>query len=361
MSSNQPNNYKVSIQKSTYSNIDIDALINPLGGLKKHIKKDERVLLKTNLLNASEPKKLVVTEPAVIKAVGEAVQKAGGIPYIGDSPSGQFTKRRLDKVYTKAGLKKLSSETGIELNYDTRSKTVPIPNGKKLEKTSVCNFVLDADKIISLPKLKTHSLMIMTLATKIMFGAVPGLTKVRYHSKFIRRKAFAEMLLDVNSVTKPDLIIMDGVIAMQGDGPAGGTPVDLGVLLASENDIAIDLAVCKMLDIEPLGVPTLKQAKIRGLWPSKIDYPLLSPEDVKYKGFILPSTSGYLITGEKTPSRSPVPTEKCTACGDCVEICPKNAIKIVKERAEVDYSKCIKCYCCHEVCTYDAISLEPIK
>ena len=153
---------------------------------------------------------------------------------IGDSPSGQFTKRRLEKTYQKSGLITVANELGIELNYDTNVTKVDIPNAKKLKKTPICNFILDAEKIIAVPKIKTHSYMIMTLATKIMYGAVPGLTKAKYHSLFFRRAAFADMLLDVLSVRKPDLIVMDGITGMQGDGPSGGTPVELGVLLASD-------------------------------------------------------------------------------------------------------------------------------
>ena len=357
----QLNNPTVCVQKSTYPKINLDSLLTPLGGIKHYINQGERILLKVNLLNASIPEKAVVTHPAVVEAVVKAVLKEGGTPYIGDSPSGQFTKRRLKKVYERSGLKKLERDLGVELNYDTRSQKISIHNGKKLKKTSICKFVLDADKIIALPKIKTHSYMTMTMATKIMYGAVPGLTKAKYHSKFIKKKPFADMLLDVHSVATPDLNIMDGIIGMQGDGPAGGTPVELGVLLASENAVALDLAVCKMLNIEPVGIPTLRQAKVRRLWPRDISYPLLSPSDVRYDSFILPSTASYLLTGKKQPIRYPVPTEKCTACGLCQEICPRNAITRDTDIAEVDYSACIKCYCCHEICREDAIKLEVLE
>ena len=350
----------VCIQNSTYDSIDLDSLLRPLGNLNKFINKGDRVLMKLNLLNASVPEKRVTTDPSLVKKTAEAVLKTGGIPYIGDSPSGQFSKRRLKKVYEKAGLLKLSHEMGIELNYNTNTTKVSIPNGKLLKKTTLCNFILQADKIIALPKIKTHSYMIMTLATKIMYGAIPGLTKAKYHSLFIKRSSFADMLIDTLSVTKPDLIIMDGIIGMQGNGPAGGTPVKLNVLIAAENAFATDITICKILNIEPVGIPILKQAKVRGLWPKKILYPQLKPQDVKYTKFILPSTAGYLLTGRKTPKRSPKVTTKCTSCGFCQEICPKNAIKNKHEGAEIDYTKCIRCYCCHEVCPENAIELEAI-
>ena len=358
---NQINTPLVCIQKSTYDTIDLDQLLHPQGGLKRYISKGEHVVLKLNLLNASIPEKRVSTDPELVKKTAEAVLKIGAIPIIGDSPSGQFTKRRLKKVYEKAGLLNVSNEVGIELNYDTTTKKVLIPQGEVLKKTTLCNFILQADKVIALPKLKTHSYMIMTLATKIMYGAVPGLTKAKYHSLYIRRPSFANMLLDILTVTKPDLIIMDGIIGMQGNGPAGGTPVELGVLLASENAIALDITVCKMLNIEPIGIPILKQSKIRKLWPKKIIYPQLKPNDVRYNGFILPSTAGYLLTGKKTPQQSPKVTDKCISCGLCEEICPKKAIANKPKGAHIDYSKCIKCYCCHEICPEEAIELGTIN
>ena len=352
---------EVCIQKSTYEDVAITSLLKPLGGLKKYVNRGERVLLKTNLLNATEPERAVVTNPAVVKAVAKEVLKCGGKPVIGDSPSGRFSKRRLKRVYDKAGLIKLSKELGIELNYNTKNKKIDIPDGEKLKKTRVCNFFLDADKVIALPKLKTHYYMTMTLATKIMFGVVPGLIKAKYHSQFIKKKDFADMILDVLSVSMPDLFIMDGIIGMQGEGPMSGEPVEIGVMIASENPFALDLSICKMLGIEPTGVPVLKQAKIRKLWPNKIDYLLLSPDDAEYEGFVLTSGASHLITGEKKPKKYPSMNNNCTACKECVQICPRKAIKIEGNRAKVDYSKCIQCYCCHEVCTYNAIKLDIIN
>ena len=87
----------VSIQKNNYADIHLESLLSPLGEIKKYIIRGERVLLKTNLLSPSEPEKAVVTHPAIVNAVAQAILKIGGIPYIGDSPSGQFTKRRRRK------------------------------------------------------------------------------------------------------------------------------------------------------------------------------------------------------------------------------------------------------------------------
>jgi len=354
----RPDNGTVCIQKATYDTIDLDTLLQPLGSIAAYVHKGEKVLLKVNLLSATTPEKAVVTNPLLVQKTAEAVLDAGATPIIGDSPAGQFTKRRLHKVYERAGLLALSRDLGIELNYDTRTTTVPVPHGVRLTTTPLCNFIRNADKIIALPKTKTHSYIIMTLSTKIMFGAVPGLTKAKYHALYPRKSAFANMLLDVLSVAPPDLVIMDGIIDMQGEGPGAGTPVHLGVILAADHPIALDLAVCHMLHIEPVGVPTLKQAKLRKLWPPHIIYPQLTPDDVAFTGFILPRTTDYLLTGKKTPQKSPTVTVRCTSCGQCEEICPKHAITNTPGKATIDYDKCIRCYCCQEICPEKAIMLE---
>src|SRR4030042_5731171 len=115
MTSHNQSTSSVCIQRSTYQTIDFDSLLSPLGGITRFVNKGERVLLKVNLLNASTPEKRVVTDPVLVKKTAELVLQAGGVPYIGDSPSGQFTKRRLMKAYEKAGLVQLSTQLGIEL------------------------------------------------------------------------------------------------------------------------------------------------------------------------------------------------------------------------------------------------------
>jgi len=352
---------KVSIIKATYSDPGIETLVAPLGGMEQFVKKNEKVLLKVNLLSAKEPEKAVTTHPEFVRAVAKAVREAGGEPYIGDSPAGPFSKRNLNKAYRRSGLENLAEEEEIPLNFDTGVKKLDIPNGKRLKKSPICDYVLNAGKIIALPKLKTHSFQYMTLACKIMYGVVPGLTKAKYHAQFPRRVSFADMMLDILTIVKPHLYIMDGILGMQGQGPGSGDPVKMDLVLASTDYVAMDISVCKILGVEPVSIPALKRAKVRGLWPERIDYPIQRPEDVAYKGFRLPNTADHLLTGKKHPRKSPVITDKCTACGDCESICPKDAVKVQGQMAEVTYSKCIRCFCCHEVCPEDAIMLRRVN
>jgi uncharacterized protein (DUF362 family) len=349
---------KVCIIKAAYSDPEIQTLLAPLGGMERFVKKNEKVLLKVNLLSAKEPEKAVTTNPEFVRAVAKAVREAGGEPYIGDSPAGAFSKRYLDKAYERSGLKNLAAEEKIPLNFDTGVQKLDIPGGKRLQRSFICNYALNADKIIALPKLKTHSFQYMTLACKIMYGVVPGLTKAKYHARFPSRASFADIMLDILTIVKPHLFIMDGIMGMEGQGPGSGDPVKMDLVLASTDDVAMDISVCKILGVEPVGIPVLKRAKVRGLWPERIDYPIRRPGDVAYKGFRLPNTADHLLTGKKVPRKSPVITDKCSACGDCEKICPKDAVQVKERMAEVAYSKCIRCFCCHEVCPEDAIVLR---
>ena len=351
----------VSIIKATYSNPEIETLLAPLGGMEQFVKKNEKVLLKVNLLSAKQPEKAVTTHPEFVRAVAKVVRKAGGEPYIGDSPAGTFSKRSLTKAYERSGLENLAKEEEISLNFNTSVKKLDIPEGKRLHRSPICEYALSADKVIALPKLKTHSFQYMTLACKIMYGVIPGLTKAKYHAQFPRKVSFADMMLDILTIVKPQLYIMDGIIGMQGQGPASGDPVKLDLALASTDCVALDISVCKILGVEPVGIPVLKRAKVRGLWPESIDYPIYGPDDVDYKGFKLPNTADHLLTGKKPPRKSPVIMDNCVACGDCESICPKGAVTVKGQMAEIAYSKCIRCFCCHEVCPEDAIELRSLK
>ena len=351
----------VSIIKAAYSDFDIETLLAPIGGMARFVKKKEKVLLKVNLLSAKEPDKAVTTHPEFIRAVAGAVKQAGGEPYIGDSPAGTFSKRALKKAYRNSGLERMAALEEIPLNYNTGAKKLEINGGKRLQKVPICEYLLNADKVIALPKLKTHSLQYLTLACKVMYGTVPGLTKAKYHAQFPRKASFADMLLDILTVAKPQLYILDGILAMEGQGPGSGDPVKMDLVLASTDHVAMDIAVCRILGIEPVAIPALKMAKLRGLWPEQIEYPNNKPEDVAHKGFRLPNTADHLLTGNRSPKKSPVVTNKCTACGECESICPKYAVRVNDGTAQITYSKCIRCYCCHEVCPEDAIVLRSLK
>ena len=349
----------------------LDALIR-LGGIKRFVKPGDRVLLKVNLLSASSPEKSITTHPSVVKAVVKQVQSAGGIPIIGDSPGGPFNRRVLESAYAKSGMKAVSDETGAVLNYDTGSKQVSYPEGKLLKKIDVINLLGEVDVVITLPKLKTHTLTRFTGATKILFGVVPGLTKPAYHMKFADVGLFSDMLLDILCYMKPALSLMDGVIGLEGDGPGtSGVPKKAGLIMASEDSVALDVVASSVIGMDPMDVPILRKAVDRGLSSGVLSDIEVSGEKVEVvrvpfrqpsgdtggigKALASKTLRGLIL---KTTIAYPVANKNCVGCGVCMQNCPAAAISMESGKARMNLSKCIRCYCCHELCPHKAVDLR---
>ncbi|MFH1721656.1 MAG: DUF362 domain-containing protein [Candidatus Altiarchaeota archaeon] len=346
--------------------------VNHLGGIKFFVKKGDKVLLKVNLLQESTPDQSIVTHPAVVSAVARLVKEAGGKAIIADSPGGAYTESRLKATYEKAGLIEVARETGAELNYNTEYSPVSNPRGKIIKRFDVIKVAQEADVIITLPKFKTHLLTRFTGATKILFGVIPGREKMGFHSKHPKVEDFSDMLIDLLCLLKPNLAIMDGVIGMEGDGPAtGGKPKNIGVILASQDSVALDLCATDIVGWKPHEVPPIEAAMRRGLTNGKVeDVKVLGEklQDVRLKGFLGPGTQTAGIAGKLPPIvRSmvtnffiayPAPNMDCIGCGVCAENCPEKAIRITSGKAKVTYGKCIRCYCCHELCPHNAIDLK---
>ncbi|MFH0860516.1 MAG: DUF362 domain-containing protein [Candidatus Altiarchaeota archaeon] len=327
-----------------------------------------RVLLKVNLLRPSRPEEAIVTHPMVVKAVVELLQSRGHEVVIGDSPGGPMVERMLKRAYKLAGLLQVVEETGASLNYDVSYKYVPNPGGKLIKGFQVLNVLDSVDSVVTLPKLKTHVLMQFTGSTKILFGLIPGLLKSGYHGKLKSRENFAEMLVDLLQLVKPELSIMDGVIGMDGDGPAAGSPKQVGLILASSDSVALDAVACSVVGFDPGSVPTLWAAIQRGLWSGRLeDISIIGEplDSVRVSGFRPPLSpaSSTLMSLLGSVSRSlfipsPHSNSNCVGCGICVENCPVDAITLKDGRARMDLSMCIRCYCCHEMCPHHAVDLR---
>ena len=105
----------------------------------------------------------------------------------------------------------------------------------------------------------------MTCAVKNLFGTVPGLSKAEFHMRFPTPEDFGSMLADLCEAVRPDMVVADGIVAMEGDGPASGTPYALGLILGGQSAYDVDLAVCRIMGISPQRVPYLAAAVRRGL------------------------------------------------------------------------------------------------
>ena len=340
-------------------------LLEPLGGMERYVRPGERVLIKPNMLSAKPAEAAVTTHPELLRAVIELVRQAGGVPLVGDSP-GIGSARR---VAERSGMLRVIEETGAQLVPFT--ETAPVAGSGTFREFELARAYLEADRLINLPKLKTHEMMTMTCCVKNLFGAVVGTQKAAWHLKAgADKELFAEMLLEVYRLREPDLNIVDAIVAMEGNGPGSGDPCRVGLLLAGENAVAVDVIAAEIAGI-PKKLLYLENAARRlqlpGSQRDRIECRGLSPNEAGCEPFRLPHLSdvqfglpGFLKNRLRNQftSRPEVVADQCQLCGVCVKACPPGAIRVVGGRLRFDYQRCIRCFCCRELCPHAALKLK---
>jgi uncharacterized protein (DUF362 family)/Pyruvate/2-oxoacid:ferredoxin oxidoreductase delta subunit len=340
-------------------------LLEPIGGMSEHIFPGERVLLKPNLLSAKDPGLAVTTHPAIVRVVAELVIEAGGIPLIGDSPGfGSFLR-----VAEKSGIYDAARDSGaalVEFN-----EAVELQGSGTFRSIRLARAYYEADKIINLPKLKTHEMMTMTCAVKNLFGSVVGTEKAGWHLKAgSSRQLFAKLLLEIYQLKKPALTIVDAIIAMEGNGPGSGDPIKRGLLLAGINAVAIDVIAGRLAGIAADLLPIEQEAISMGLSGSliedivpcgvalesipEISFRLPAGMDVQFgmPPFIAKALKNHLTS---YPAANP---KKCVLCGVCRDACPPAVITIQNSALSIDRAHCIRCWCCRELCPHSAMETK---
>jgi uncharacterized protein (DUF362 family)/NAD-dependent dihydropyrimidine dehydrogenase PreA subunit len=324
----------------------------------------KKVLIKPNVLRASEAVEGIVTHPAVLRAV---VQKVEGMKpaslVVGDNP-GLFDYGSNEESFRKTGL--MDAAGGYYKNIGDDSRRVAF-NPDFMSSLSVSSAVLDADIVISLPKFKTHGLTVMTGAIKNSYGILPGAQKARLHKAAGSPERFHEMVVEVFKLRIPDLFIVDAVVGMEGNGPASPELRQIGMILASDNAVCIDSAIATMMGCDPGRLRFLRKAKESGLGDFDLSRAEIIGELKRLEGFKLPPLGGEAILQNETvqtlilsrtillPEADP---SRCTGCGTCVEHCPVGALSMEGELPLADAAVCITCFCCQEMCPEKAISLK---
>lgn len=260
-------------------------LLKPLGGIEAYVKKGDRVLLKPNLLTGSRPERECITRPEIVYCVAQLVQEAGGQPFLGDSPAFGSAKG----VAKKNGYLPLCESLNlpiIEFSGDRYSV-----ESENFDHLRLSKEAMQADVVINLPKVKSHAQLTMTLGVKNLFGCVPGKMKAWWHLEAGKdANRFGEMLVTTANTINPNLTIIDGIIGHEGNGPSGGDPRFLGLLGASGDVFALDLAFLDILNVDPHLVPTAKAAQSLGLSPTfkNIEFPLEHPRNLQVTDWRLP-------------------------------------------------------------------------
>ena len=341
-------------------------------GVWDEIQPGMTVVIKPNLVMSSKPEAAIATHPALVAAVGKCVQKAGGQVLIVESPGGPYTPAAMKAVFRGCGYTDMAKECGFTLYTECKSQEVSLPGAKRCRQLSVVEPFLTRDYLIDLCKLKTHSMVGFSGAVKNLFGTVPGLQKPELHCRFPEKQPFSEMLVDLCDFLKPDLCIVDGILAMEGNGPTAGRPRQLGVLGASKSPYALDVCAATMVGIQPESVLMLQDAHQRGLGPIAPEEcqlvkeqiaPLAQPDFLKAEAsstdFIDRLPKGLRPLAKKVATPRPKIREKeCVGCGKCAESCPQHTIRIRDGKAKIDYKNCIRCFCCHEMCPKHVIDIR---
>lgn len=353
---------KVLIHPATYENLhqalDRSFELFPLEFQGK------RILIKPNVLRGSEAEEGIVTHPAMVRAVVEKVEAMRPASIVvGDNP-GVFSYGANEETFKKTGL--MGAAKGYYQNIGNDSQKVDF-NPDFISTVSISRAVLEADIIISLPKFKTHGLTVITGAIKNSYGFLPGAQKARLHKAAGSIERFHQMVVDVFRLRVADLFLVDAVVGMEGNGPASPHLRDIGLILASNNGVALDAVMAVMVGCEPGRLQFLQRAKQAGLG----DYDLSTIEIIgelkQLSDFKLPPLGGEAIlhneAGQarlhsRTILRPQADPQLCTACGTCVDQCPVSALSMSDRLPRVDPKACITCFCCQEICSEKAIILR---
>ncbi len=329
-----------------------------------------KIAVKANLMMLKKPEKAATVHPEVVVALCELLIEKGASVVVGDSPGGPFNLAYLTQIYASTGMRRVL-DAGAQLNEDFSTRDVSFPEAVSAKEFQITDYLLKADAIIDLCKLKTHGLMAYTGACKNLFGAIPGTRKSESHYRYSTHTSFANMLVDVCEYCKPRLSIADAVMTMEGNGPSGGTPRLMGAILASFNPHALDVAGAHLMNLGACDVPTLQVAVERGLAPKDVsglsvfgdlesfvipDFQLTPKHDVQFWGSKDPTISKVLTKlFASTPN---VDRTGCVGCGECKSVCPANAITLRNRIAEINRQACIRCFCCQEFCPKGAIRVH---
>lgn len=261
-----------------------DAVLRSLdliGGLKTILRRGDQVLIKPNLLAPRNYKSGATTNPHIVAALIDLLREVGAKRIV--IGEGAAVGHDTGKAFDECGFRVLATNKQVELVDFKKSEFVPmsISNGRVLRRIRVPRELVESDVIINVPVMKTHDVFPATLGLKNMKGIIPERDKKRFHTW-----GLSQCIVDLNKVALPQVTVIDGTIAMEGMGPAHGTPVNLGILISSFDTVAADTVASLVMGIDPESIEYLRLASEQGLGCgiiSEIEVRGLQVEEVKRK------------------------------------------------------------------------------
>ena len=255
----KPDRSRVAILKAAGYDRDLTNVI--LDGIKSfHLDvAGKRVLLKPNLVEY-EHDTVINTHPSVIGAAIEAFLKLGAREVrVGEGPG---HRRDTDGLLLASGLYPFLKDTKtqfVDLNLDDIRRVTLQSDFMGIDSLYFADSVLQADLLVSMPKLKTHHWAGMTLSMKNLFGIVPGL-KYGWPKNFLHWHGIHESIIDINSTIRSHFAIVDGIVGMEGNGPIQGTPKPVGVLVFGDDPVAVDATCARVARLNPEKIEYLRNA-----------------------------------------------------------------------------------------------------
>jgi uncharacterized protein (DUF362 family) len=239
--SSQPNVVRVVVVKGTASvdpQVFVDKALEALGGVERIVPTDVNILVKPNV---GFYEKEATTDPRITAAVVKALKRARSSRIV----VGETALRGVDVEYAleMTGTKTLAEAAGAEVRDLRKDEVVNIevPNGLAVKSINVFRTARDSF-IVSVPRLKRHSATTVTISLKNMIGTVPDSQKGRFHQVNLDQS-----IADLNIALRPKLAIVDATRAMTRSGPSGGVMVDLNLVFASTDPVAVDLVAAEEL------------------------------------------------------------------------------------------------------------------
>jgi uncharacterized protein (DUF362 family) len=249
---------KVALVKGSREHKTVYKAVDLVGGLKDIVKNAPRVLIKVNFISTKTYETGATTDPLVVEALIRRAKEFSDQVFVVESDA---SMTNADKACKATGMLQMCENNDakfINLRREKERIQLKIPNPEVLQTITVPKIVVDA-AIINAAKLKTHNVTGVTLGMKNMFGLLPEKFKAKYHFRNI-----SKVIVDINSVLKPQLTVIDGFYALEGPGPVSGKPVKLDLIIAGRDVVAVDATACRVMGIDPDEIYHIKRAYEKG-------------------------------------------------------------------------------------------------